>query len=104
MDAAEYSRTTSAPAVFRAAELEATVACLQSIGSPLAQPIGAVPRAPIPRPSLHRGPVDEFFRLQLSFELVSELVQVLLDAEAAAVISDETSNAEALHRASLVDR
>ncbi len=103
MDAAEYKRITASPEVFSAADLEATESCLGAIGSPLSGLIAGVARTPIPKPPLHRGGSD-FFRFDLSVELVSELVGQLLDAEAAAVSPEGNTTPEASYRAGLVDR
>jgi hypothetical protein len=105
MDAAEYKKTTASPDVFGAADLQATVTCLRTCGSSLAQAIAEASRTPIPKPPLHRGGPDaDFFRVELPLEVVTELVGELLDAEAAAVSPEGTTTPEASRRASLVDR
>jgi hypothetical protein len=105
MDAAEYKKNTASPDVFGAAELQATVSCLRTRGSPLAQAIAEASRTPIPKPPVHRGgPGTDFFRVELPLELVAELVGELLAAEAAAVSPEGATTSEASQRASLVDR
>ena len=105
MDADEYKKTTASPDVFEAADLQATVSCLRTCGSSLAQAIAEALRTQIPKPPFHRGGTGtNFFRVELSLELVTEIVGELLDAEAAAVSPEAATTHAASHRAILVDR
>jgi hypothetical protein len=105
MDAAEYKNTTASPDVFEAAELQTTARCLRACGLLLTQAIIEAPRELIPKPRRHRGgPDTDFFRIDLSLQLVTELIDGLLDAEAAAGFQEGATIPDASHRASLVDR
>jgi hypothetical protein len=105
MEGSEYKQATSRPDSFANAELEATVRCLRTVSSSLADVVAGAPRTPIAKPPLHRGTADaDVFRVDLPLVVVQELVGDLLDAEAAAVSPEGDTTPEAAHRASLVDR
>ena len=104
MDAGAYKTATSSPDAFSSTDVDATLRCLRTTGSPLSEALASASRQQIPMPPLHRDPSAVFFRLELTVQLVSAILSELLAAEAAAVSDDGFTTPEASQWADLVDK
>ena len=105
MDAKEYKNTGSMANVFSAGELEATVNCLMSTRPKVGEFLQAATWTLVAQPPRHRGGKStERFRLDLSWDAVSEIVDALFDAEAGAVSPEGETTPEASRLGELVDR
>ena len=105
MDARQYKVLTSRPDVFARGELDETARVLRTVDVRLAGRLEALERAPVPKPPRHRGGArTDCFRIDAPHALLAEVVDALVDAEAAAVGQDGETTPEASARADLVDR
>jgi hypothetical protein len=104
MDAEEYEALCSRPDVFRDVELLEVVRLLRAVRSPQAALLqAALLEPPIEKPPRYRGGWN-FVRLDLSREHAQEILDELLDAEAAAVAPDPATERRASELGDLVER
>lgn len=104
MDSGEHKNLTSAPDVLAVGTLDATIRCLQHIGSELAKVMVKAAREPIEKPVRHQFPGRPgVSRLVLPVGEVDEIVSDPLSAEAQAVSMGGETTPESSHRAELVE-